>query len=95
MARLTFRLSCGIWLLMVVVLINSYSGTLISYLTTNKLEPIATTLEEIVGLYEQRNRKCMIAMEKGHPLIHKFDVSLINKYKLYKSSISVGYITYI
>jgi len=77
MARLTFRIVLGLWLLMTVVLINLYTGTITSYLTVTKLEPIATTLEDLVNHYEQRHKKCMLTMQKGHPLMYKLRVSWI------------------
>ena len=37
----------GIWLLMAVVLANAYAGTLFSFLSVAKLEPIINSLEDL------------------------------------------------
>lgn len=50
----------GLWLLMMVVLINAYTGTLISYLTVPKLEAIPNSLEELAA-----SRRYKISIEQG------------------------------
>lgn len=74
-ARTSFRLVVGLWLLMTVILANLYTSTITSYLTATKLEPIASTLEELVTLFEQRHGNCLITMQKTHPLLHNFKVN--------------------
>ena len=37
----------GIWCLMAVVLANAYAGTLFSFLSVAKLEPIVNSLQEL------------------------------------------------
>ena len=37
----------GVWCLMAVVLANAYAGTLFSFLSVTKLEPIVNSLEEL------------------------------------------------
>lgn len=44
----TFLLS-GLWLLAMVVFVNAYTGTLISYLTVPKLNPVINSLEQLVA----------------------------------------------
>ncbi|XP_046452186.1 ionotropic receptor 93a-like [Daphnia pulex] len=41
------RLVAGLWCLMMVVLVNAYTGTLRSYMTVPKLDPIVNTLTEL------------------------------------------------
>ena len=72
MARLIFRIMLALWLLMTVVLIDAYTGTLISFLTTIKHEPIPNTLEEVVN--SNYNKECLLTMQKGHTLMQKFHV---------------------
>lgn len=57
---------------MTVVLINAYTGTLTSFLTTVKHEPIPNTLEEVVT--RNINKECLLTMQKGHTLMQKFHV---------------------
>ena len=75
-ARLSFRLVVGLWLLMTVILVNLYTSTITSYLTAVKLERNANTLEELLTLHEQRRGKCLITMQKGHPILRNFRVSI-------------------
>jgi hypothetical protein len=42
----------GVWCLTMVVLVNAYTGTLMSYLTVPKLRPIVNTLEELAASSE-------------------------------------------
>ncbi len=44
----------GLWLLMMVVLINSYTSVLTSYMTVPKLKHIPQTLEELAEMKEYR-----------------------------------------
>ena len=37
----------GLWLLVMVVITNAYTGTLTAFLTVPKLEPTVNTLEEL------------------------------------------------
>ncbi|XP_057376140.1 ionotropic receptor 93a-like [Daphnia carinata] len=46
-AKLSLRLIAGLWCLTMVVLVNAYSSTLMSYLTVPKLTPIVNTLAEL------------------------------------------------
>ncbi len=46
-SRFSLRILLGIWLLMMVVLINAYTGTLTSHMTAPKLKPIPQSLEEL------------------------------------------------
>ena len=39
----------GIWCLVAVVLANAYAGTLFSFLSVAKLEPIVNSLEELAN----------------------------------------------
>ena len=48
-ARLSFRVLVGVWLLVAMVLVNSYSGTIISYLTVPKMKPSINTFEDLVS----------------------------------------------
>ena len=45
--RLSLRIFLGIWFLMMVVLINAYTGTLTSQMTASKLKQIPQSLEEL------------------------------------------------
>ena len=45
--KFSLRLAVGLWCLTMIVLVNAYSGTLTSYLTVPKLEPIVNTLAEL------------------------------------------------
>ncbi len=46
--RFSFRILVGVWLLIATVLVNSYSGTVISYLTVPKMKPPINTFEDLV-----------------------------------------------
>ena len=48
--RLSLRILLGCWLLMVVVLINAYNGTLTSHMTVPKLKPIPESLEALTKM---------------------------------------------
>ncbi|XP_057369973.1 glutamate receptor ionotropic, delta-1-like [Daphnia carinata] len=45
--RLSFRILVGVWLLIATVLVNSYSGTIVSYLTVPKIKPSINTFEDL------------------------------------------------
>jgi Ligand-gated ion channel len=45
--KLSLRILMAIWLLMTLILVNSYTGNLISYLTVSKLNPIANSHEDL------------------------------------------------
>lgn len=49
MSRFSLRIMLGLWLLMMVVLINAYTGTLTSHITAPKLKPIPQSLEELAN----------------------------------------------
>ena len=48
-ARLSFRVLVGVWLLVAMVLVNSYSGTVISYLTVPKMKPPINTFDDLIA----------------------------------------------
>ena len=50
--KLSVRLLTGIWCLMAVVLINSYTGNLTSYLSVPKLNPIPNSFAELAASNE-------------------------------------------
>ncbi len=50
--QLSFRVLVGAWLLIATVLVNSYSGTVISYLTVPKMKPPINTFEDLVASKE-------------------------------------------
>ncbi len=45
--RLSFRILVGVWLLVAMVMVNSYSGTVISYLTVPKMKPSINTFHDL------------------------------------------------
>ena len=46
--RFSLRILVGVWLLIATVLVNSYSGTVVAYLTVPKLKPSINTFEDLV-----------------------------------------------
>ena len=52
--RLSLRIFLGIWFLMMVVLINAYTGVLTSYMTVPKLKPIPQSLEQLATMKEYK-----------------------------------------
>ncbi|EFX78831.1 hypothetical protein DAPPUDRAFT_104959 [Daphnia pulex] len=48
-SRLSFRILMGAWLLAAMVLVNSYSGTVVSYLTAPKIIPSINTLKDLAA----------------------------------------------
>ncbi|KAI9554064.1 hypothetical protein GHT06_019336 [Daphnia sinensis] len=57
-----FRLMLGLWCLTMVVLVNAYTGTLMSYLTVPKLKPIVNTLAELAA---RRDTQMTVNFELG------------------------------
>ncbi|EFX79724.1 hypothetical protein DAPPUDRAFT_244347 [Daphnia pulex] len=50
--QLSFRVLVGAWLLIATVLVNSYSGTVISYLTVPKMKPPINTFKDLAASKE-------------------------------------------
>nr|CAH0103993.1 unnamed protein product [Daphnia galeata] len=50
--RLSFRILIGVWVLTATVLVNSYSSTVISYLTIPKMKPAINTFEDLANSQE-------------------------------------------
>ena len=48
----SFRILNGIWLLAAVVLVNSYSSTIVSFLTLPKMKPAINTLVDVAASKE-------------------------------------------
>ncbi len=46
-AHFSFRILVGVWILIATVLVNSYSGTVVSYLTVPKMKPPINTFEDL------------------------------------------------
>jgi len=55
------------WLLMMVVLINAYTGNLTSHLTIPKLEPIPQSLNELADMKDYK-----VTIAEGHILAKSF-----------------------
>ncbi len=66
-ARTSFKILVGIWLLCMVVLVLAYTGVLTSLLTVPKLEPIVTTVDELVD-----DGKLRITLEKNIQMSREF-----------------------
>ena len=47
--RFSLRSLVGVWLLIATVLVNSYSGTVVAYLTVPKMKPAINTFEDLVA----------------------------------------------
>lgn len=47
--RLSFRFLIGTWVLVATVLVNSYSSTVISYMTVPKMKPSINSYEDLVA----------------------------------------------
>lgn len=45
--RVSFRILVGVWLLIATVLVNSYSSTVISYLTVPNMKPPINTFDDL------------------------------------------------
>ena len=48
----SFRILVGGWLLIAIVLVNSYSSTIISYLLVTKMKPSINTFEDVFNSKE-------------------------------------------
>ncbi|KAK4019074.1 hypothetical protein OUZ56_001104 [Daphnia magna] len=48
-SRFSFQILVGTWLLVAMVLVNSYSGTVVSYLTVPKMKPSIHTFEDLAA----------------------------------------------
>lgn len=70
--KFSLRVMVGLWLLMMVVVINAYTGTLTSFLTVPKLETTIDTFEQLIA----RNKK--LITEKGAYLDGLFLVAYIS-----------------
>lgn len=46
---LSLRMLAGVWALVAMVLVNSYSGTVISYLTVTKMKPKINSFEDLAA----------------------------------------------
>ena len=57
--KFSIRIMIGLWLLMMVVLINAFGGTLTSFLTSPKFEPTIESFEQLV------DRNKTLITEKG------------------------------
>lgn len=57
----------GIWCLMAVVLANAYAGTLFSFLSVPKLEPIVNSLEELAN-----DKHLQIIIQDRNELANRF-----------------------
>ena len=66
-ARLSLRIMLGLWLLMMIVLVNSYTGVLTSYMAIPKLNPIPQSLEEFAASKEYK-----VSMQKNQLLADAF-----------------------
>ncbi len=56
-------ISVGVWLLMTVVLVNAYAGTLLSFLSVMKLEPAISSLDELA-----KSKTCQLIVQAGADL---------------------------
>ena len=59
LVKISVRIMIGLWLLMMVVMVNAYGGTLTSFLTAPQFEPTVDTLEQVI------DRKKQLITEKG------------------------------
>lgn len=48
-AHFSFRILVGVWVLIATVLVNSYSGTVVAYLTVPKMKPPINTFEDLAA----------------------------------------------
>ena len=72
-ALLSLRLSVGIWLLAMIVLVNAYTGTLTAFLTVPKLKPTINTFEELANSKERT-----LIIEPDADLAFKFMVLILS-----------------
>jgi len=56
-------IAVGVWLLMTVVLVNAYLGTLLSFLSVMKLEPAISSLDELA-----KSKTCQLIVQAGTDL---------------------------
>lgn len=70
-SRLSLRIVLGFWLLMMIVLINAYTGVLTSLLTVPKLKPIPQSLEDLAAMKDYR-----VTINKNHLLAIAFLVHI-------------------
>ena len=74
--KLFIRIVAGVWCLMCIILANSFSGQLTSFLTTPKLNPIIRSFEDLAKSTELR-----LSVEKGSLIreiimVHWFSILL-------------------
>lgn len=81
-ARLSLRLSVGIWLLTMIILVNAYTGTLTAFLTVPKLKPTVDTFEELANSQEKT-----LIIEPNTALSIKIMVCLSNYLFIYMPAI--------
>lgn len=62
-------LMVGIWCLMAIVLSNGYAGTLLSFLSTTKLEPVINSIQELT------NSDILLSTQDQTDLVKQFLVS--------------------
>ena len=77
----------GLWLLMMVVMVNLYGSTVTSYFTVNKLKPIPTSLEELAATIGQQ--RCLLTLQKQHPVLALVQVPYVlleYSFTLYKKN---------
>jgi hypothetical protein len=60
-------MAVGCWCLMVVVLSNAYSATLLSFLSVTKLNPAINSLEELAN-----SESCQLLVQGGADLVNDF-----------------------
>ena len=81
-------IAVGVWLLMTVVLVNAYAGTLLSFLSVMKLEPAISSLDELA-----KSKTCQLIAQAGADLTNnllvrtiavKFTVKMYTKINLTK-----------
>lgn len=83
-SRLSLRIMLGFWLLMMIVLINAYTGTLTSQMTAPKFKPIPQSLEELAYM----KKEYQITIMDNYFLANSFLVPFfIISLKLYANSI--------
>jgi len=75
----------GLWLLVMVVVINAYTGTLTSQMTAPKLKPIPQSLEELAYM----KKEYQITIMDNYFLAYSFLVVflLFASFKLYKDNL--------
>ena len=71
--KLPLRILAGVWCLVMLVVINGYTGNLISYLTVPKLKPIVNSFQDLA-----ESDTLKIAVEAKTVLAETFLVSRLN-----------------